>query len=114
MRRWAIALGLLLLAANVAMVFAAMSVTGFLNGPGDVTMFTLRQRRTDPAWFGRAFAVSSSFNFSGYPLGAAVAGAIVGYALQPAIALAALMAILSGVFAWSLIPHADESNIRTK
>ena len=55
----------------------AMAVTGFLNGPADVTMFTLRQRRTDPAWFGRAFAVSASFNFAGYPLGSAIAGAIV-------------------------------------
>src|SRR5260370_13307052 len=60
-----IGIGLLLFASNIVVVFAAMAVTGFLNGPGDVTMFTLRQRRTHPASFGRAFAVSASFNFSG-------------------------------------------------
>ena len=35
------------------------------NGPFDISLFTLRQRRTDPAWFGRAFAVSMSLNFVG-------------------------------------------------
>ena len=107
---WALtALGLafLLPADNLLLVFIAMAITGFLNGPADVTMFTLRQRRTDPAWFGRAFAVSASFNFAGYPIGSAVAGAVVDQALAPAIVLGMAMCILGGAFAWLLIPQND-------
>ena len=32
-------------------------------------MFTLRQRRTHPEWFGRAFAISMSLNYAGNPVG---------------------------------------------
>ena len=110
----AIGIGLLLLASNVVAVFAAMAVTGFLNGPADVTMFTLRQRRTDRAWFGRAFAVSASFNFAGYPVGSAIAGAVVERALAPAIVLAMVMCVIAGAFAWRLIPQSDDPpHVRT-
>ena len=77
----ALGLALLLPGTTLPLVFLAMLITGALNGPGDVTMFTLRQRRTDMAWLGRAFAVSAAFNFAGYPIGSAIAGAVVGYAL---------------------------------
>jgi len=112
-----VGIGMFLVASNVLIVFAAMALIGFLNGPGDVTMFTLRQRRTDQAWFGRAFAVSASLNFAGYPVGSAFAGAIVDQALAPAILLAMLLSILSGVFAWRLIPPEESvyvPNIRAK
>ncbi len=105
------ALGLVLLllpTSNVLLVFVAMAVTGLVGGPADVTMFTLRQRRSDPAWFGRAFAVSSSFNFSGYPVGSAIAGAVIGQALAPAILFGVVVALLSGALAWVLIPPADD------
>jgi hypothetical protein len=42
-----------------------MFITGILNGPLDIALFTLRQRRTDKAWTGRAFAISMSFNALG-------------------------------------------------
>jgi MFS family permease len=106
-------IGLLLFASNILVVFLAMAVTGFLNGPADVTMFTLRQRRTDRAWFGRAFAVSASFNFAGYPVGSAVAGAVVEQALAPAIAVGMVMCLLAGLFAWLLIPQTDEPSPAT-
>jgi predicted MFS family arabinose efflux permease len=105
----AVGMALLLFASNVLVVFAAMAVTGFLNGPADVTMFTLRQRRTDPAWFGRAFAISSSFNFAGYPIGSAIAGAVVERALAPAIFVAIVMCVVAGFFAWRLIPQSDDA-----
>jgi MFS family permease len=100
-------IGVLLFASNVWIVFLAMAITGFLNGPADVTMFTIRQQRTDPAWFGRAFAVSASLNFAGYPVGSAIAGAVVGQALQPAIIFAMGMCILAGITAWRLLPEHD-------
>ena len=52
-----------------------MALMGLVSGPMDVAMFTVRQRRTDPAWMGRAFAISMSLNFSGYPIGSAIGAA---------------------------------------
>ena len=57
----------------------AMGGYGFLQGPADIALFTVRQRRTDVAWMGRAFAVSMAFNFLGYPTGAAIAGRAGGH-----------------------------------
>ncbi|TMF09425.1 MAG: MFS transporter, partial [Chloroflexi bacterium] len=50
----AAAMALLPLAASLPVVVAAIVMVGVANGPFDVALFTLRQRRTDPAWFGRA------------------------------------------------------------
>ena len=71
-------------------------------------MFTLRQRRTDMAWLGRAFAVSAAFNFAGYPIGTAIAGAVVDVALAPAVIFGVVMCLLGGLFAWVLIPQHEE------
>lgn len=104
----ALGLALLLPGPSLPLVFLAMLITGALNGPGDVTMFTLRQRRTDMAWLGRAFAVSAAFNFAGYPIGTAIAGALVDQALAPAIVFGIVMCLLGGVLAWVLVPQHDE------
>lgn len=104
----ALGLALLLPGPSLPLVFLAMLITGALNGPGDVTMFTLRQRRTDMAWLGRAFAVSAAFNFAGYPIGTAIAGAVVDQALAPAIVFGIVMCLLGGILAWVLVPQEDE------
>lgn len=104
----ALGLALLLPGPSLPLVFLAMLITGALNGPGDVTMFTLRQRRTDMAWLGRALAVSAAFNFAGYPIGTAIAGAVVDQALAPAIVFGIVMCLLGGVLAWVLVPQNDE------
>src|SRR5262245_44998732 len=69
-----IIMALLLVKINLAMLVLVMAITGILNGPIDIALFTLRQRRTDPSWTGRAFAVSMAFNYCGVPIGSAVAG----------------------------------------
>ena len=51
-------------AGDVRLIALAMIGFGIANGPFDVTLFTIRQRRTDPAWMGRAFAVSMALNFA--------------------------------------------------
>jgi MFS family permease len=51
------------------MVFAIAVIAGVTGSIINVGIFALRQRRTDPAWFGRAFAVSMSLNFAGAPIG---------------------------------------------
>ena len=94
-------LGLTLLAAESLLV-------GFLNGPIDIALFTVRQRRTDAAWMGRAFSVSMAFNFMGMPIGAAVAGILADRSIELAIVIlgigGALAAAASAAF---LVPRID-------
>ena len=101
----AVATAVLLASPTLAVLIAIMAVTGFLNGPLDVALFTLRQRRTDPAWLGRAFAVSMSLNFLGYPFGAAIGGVLVGISIEAALAVAVVATALGALVAWWLIPR---------
>lgn len=94
---------------TLAVIIVAVALQGLVNGPMDVALFTLRQRRTDPAWIGRAFAVSMSLNFIGYPIGAAVGGQLVTVSDTLAMGVAALAAGLSAVLAWWLIPRRAQS-----
>jgi len=73
-------------------------------GPVDIALFTIRQRRTDPAWLGRAFAVSMSLNFSGVPIGSALAGPLVGWSLDATFYLAAVLVFIAGVMPLLTIP----------
>lgn len=95
---------LLLPDAGVLPVVAAMAIVGLVNGPMDVAMFTVRQRRTDPAWMGRAFAVSMSFNFAGYPIGSAIGGILAAQSIALAIGVAVVACLVAFVIAWRLIP----------
>ncbi len=96
--------GALLLFGTLPAVIVSMILVGLLNGPLDVSMFTLRQRRTDPAWMGRAFAVSMSFNFAGYPIGSAIGGTIATTSLPAAIVVGAVAAVVGAVIAFRFIP----------
>src|SRR5258708_7907144 len=51
---------LLPLANNLAVVVAAVGLMGLSTGPFAIGLFTVRQRRTAPAWFWRALAISMS------------------------------------------------------
>ena len=83
-----------------------LALGGLLNGPMDIGLFTIRQRRTDPAWMGRAFAVSMGFNFIGYPIGAALAGAHRGDVRSRPRSSSARSACVAGVIAAAvLIPR---------
>jgi MFS family permease len=95
----------LILSPTLGVILGVMAVTGFLNGPLDVAMFTLRQRRTDPAWLGRAFAVSMSLNYLGYPFGAAIGGTLVAVDVPLAIGVAVVATALAGVLGWVLLPR---------
>jgi MFS family permease len=95
------AIGLLFL-AGWAVVF------GLANGPLDIALFTIRQRRTDPAWMGRAFAVSMAMNFVGFPIGAAIGGALADRSLGLALVPAIIACAAGVVFAATMIPRTDE------
>jgi MFS family permease len=95
----------MLVSPTLGVIVAVMAVQGFLNGPMDVALFTLRQRRTDPAWLGRAFAVSMSLNFLGYPVGAAIGGTLVGIGTEVAIAVAVVTTFLAALAGWAMLPR---------
>lgn len=93
--------------AGLLILGTALGIYGLLNGPLDIALFTVRQRRTDPAWMGRAFAVSMAFNFMGYPIGAALAGVIASKSIELAIVVGVVAAIVAGGLAAVLIPRHD-------
>jgi MFS family permease len=94
----------------VGLLFLAVwaIVIGAASGPLDIALFTIRQRRTDPAWTGRAFAVSMGMNFVGFPIGAAIGGALADRSLGLALVPAILACAAGVVFAVTMIPRTDE------
>jgi len=97
----------LLLVPGLGPIVLSMAIIGAINGPMDVAMFTMRQRRTDPAWMGRAFAISMAFNFAGWPVGAAIAGWIASFSIEAAILLGVVASAAGALMAWTLIPRQD-------
>jgi MFS family permease len=85
-------------------------VIGVANGPLDIALFTIRQRRTDPAWTGRAFAVSMAMNFIGFPIGAAIGGALADRSLALAIVPAIIACVVAVGFAATMIPRTDATS----
>ena len=96
----AVPVAMLAFAGSAWIVALAMLVAGLANGPFDVSMFSLRQRRTDPAWFGRAFAVSMGLNFAGQPIGSALSGPLIQVGLTLTFVISAALI----VFAAALLP----------
>jgi hypothetical protein len=103
-------LGLLVLGASMFLI-------GWLYGPLDIALFTIRQRRTERAWMGRGFSVSMAFNFAGFPIGAALAGILAERSLDAAIFAAIAASALATVLAAVMVPRqaptvsaADNSN----
>ncbi len=93
--------------AGFLLLCFALGINGVLNGPLDIALFTVRQRRTDQAWMGRAFAVSMAFNFAGYPIGAAIAGILADASLEWAIGLGVLACALAATFAATQVPRSQ-------
>ena len=93
---------------GLGLVVVEMALVGVLIGPMDIALFTVRQRRTDAAWIGRAFAVSMAFNYVGVPVGAALAGFLADGSIEAAILVlgigGSILATLAGLF---LVPRSD-------
>jgi predicted MFS family arabinose efflux permease len=103
----AVAMALLLMKSSLSMLALVMIVTGLCSGPIDIALFTVRQRRTDPSWAGRAFAVSMSFNYAGTPIGSALAGTLASRSIEAAIAFGVVAAVISGIFAFAMVPPTE-------
>lgn len=82
-------------------------VAGLVNGPLDVTLFSLRQRVTGTQWLGRAIAISMSFNFAGFPIGSALSGPLVAIGPRFALAVGAVLMVVSAGIAgaWLRTPE---------
>jgi predicted MFS family arabinose efflux permease len=83
----------------------ALALVGLLEGPIDVGVLTLRQRRADPGWLGRILTVSFSLNMAGLPIGSAIGGLIVAHSLSAAFATAAVASMGSALATYVLIPR---------
>jgi MFS family permease len=105
----AIAMASLPFAGSVVAVAIALVAMGISNGPFDISLFTLRQRRTPPAWFGRAFAVSMSVNFVGTPIGSALAGTLIERSIDVALWTAVVVVLVAGIFPMLTIPAHDDA-----
>ena len=103
----ALAIALLPFAYSLVVVALAIVLLGLATGPFDIGLFTLRQRRTDPAWFGRAFAVSMSLNSVGNPIGSALAGPLIAWSLNAALWVAVGATLISALFPFLTIPGDD-------
>ncbi len=107
--------GLLLIAAGqpaipigLGLVVAEMLLIGLLIGPMDIALFTVRQRRTEKAWMGRAFSVSMAFNYLGVPIGAGVAGLLAERSIELSIVILGIGGALASVIAAAVLVPRDE------
>lgn len=98
-------------AGSILVVFASALVLGLSAGPFDIAMFTLRQRRTDPAWYGRAFAVSMSLNYAGAPVGSALAGPLIGWSLTGALWLIVGLVAVTSILPLALVPKHEPASV---
>src|SRR5207248_766152 len=97
-------IAVLAMTGTVWLAAAAAVFVGVCNGPADIALFAMRQRRTGPAWYGRAFAVSMSLNFAGTPLGSAIFGPLIQVGLTFAIAVSAGFLLIAAVLVPPVIP----------
>ena len=105
----AAALLVIMVAPDAWVAALGMLVVGACNGPIDIGLFGLRQRRTHVQWVGRVFAVSMALNFSGFPIGSALGGPVAGRSPGLAFGLAAVAAVLGATVAWFGIPERWEA-----
>jgi predicted MFS family arabinose efflux permease len=103
----AAASALLFSAYSYWVVLVAMAIVGAANGPYDIALFTLRQKRTDPAWMGRAFAVSMALNYAGVPAGSGVGGPLVAASVPFAIGVMVAVSLVAAALPYLTIPATD-------
>jgi MFS family permease len=95
---------LALLVPSLAVIAIGIGIAGGADAASSVSAFSLRQRRTARAWFGRAFAVSIGLNFAGVPIGSALAGPVLGVSTTFAIVFAAALTLAASAIMQLKIP----------
>ncbi|MDQ6858505.1 MAG: MFS transporter [Chloroflexota bacterium] len=108
--------GILGIGAGMAAIALGYTVSAFVLGVAfvglgssvmDVALFSLRQRVTDPAWFGRAFAVSMHLNYSGIPVGSALSGPLLAISTPFALTAAVGFALAAAGLTWVMVPSTE-------
>ncbi|HET9780791.1 MAG TPA: MFS transporter [Candidatus Dormibacteraeota bacterium] len=103
-------LALLPQASSVFLVAVALIAFALVETPFDIAFLTLRQRRTDPARFGRMFAVSMALNQLGSPIGSAISGPLIAWSLSGALWVAVALVGLAAVMPLALIPARQDAS----
>ena len=98
---------LALLEPSLPLIALGIAIAGGADAASSVSAFSLRQRRTPRAWFGRAFAVAMAFNFSGVPIGSALAGPVLGVSTTFTILVAAGLILGASVVMRLKIPASN-------
>jgi MFS family permease len=104
----ALSLVLVALAPSAPVAAVGMALVGACNGPIDNAMFGLRVRAIEPAWFGRSISISMMLNSLGFPIGAGLGGALVGYSLPLALWLVCLGPVLGALLSLVLLRPASQ------
>jgi MFS family permease len=107
-------LALLAFTSSIATLFSAALVMGAASSASNVGVFALRQRRTEPAWFGRAFAVSMSLNIAGQPIGSALSGPLLAHSITLPMVLGSGVSLVAALAALLLIPVHDDDAMRRR
>lgn len=94
-------------AGTLPLLVAGVVAVGGGGAVMDVALFSLRQRVTDPAWFGRAFAVSMHLNYSGIPVGSALSGPLLAVSTPFALSVALGFALAAAGLTWALVPSTE-------
>ena len=105
----AAAMSFLPLAPSIFVVAAALVAVAAVEGPFNIAFLTLRQRRTDPAAFGRMFAISMALNQLGNPIGAALAGPQIAWSLSGALWVAAALVAAAAAIPLLVIPAEERA-----
>jgi len=109
----AVAVSFLPFASSIVAVGLALAVAGLVETPFDIAFLTLRQRRTDPARFGRMFAVSMALNQLGGPVGSAIAGPLIAWSLTGALWVAVGLIAAAAALPLVVIPAREDAPSRT-
>ncbi|HUY55403.1 MAG TPA: MFS transporter [Candidatus Nanopelagicaceae bacterium] len=89
-------------APGVAVSFLVAALVGIGLGPLDVALFSLRQRAVDPAWYGRAIAVSMTLNASGGAIGGGLGGVVSQASPKAALLISGLFTVVAAAAAMTI------------
>jgi MFS family permease len=88
----------------------AVALFGGSNALINLPAWAMRQRRTDPAMFGRVIAISMSLNVSGVPIGSALAGPLARTSTELALWVGAGLGLAGTFLGWLLIPARHDTD----
>ena len=103
-----IGFGLLGFTQNVYFLLIGLILIGGTQGIVDISLNSLKQRSTEPEWYGRAFSVFGTFISLGGPIGGGIAGLIVAHSLNVALLLPFISGLIALVILMILVRSTNE------